>query len=394
MSTKSLTDIVGTKSAMTHVDHINADELRDMIVESLSLQGFRFENGHLIAPPMPDKDAIRNLHAQAVAHKRELAARSLRRREPQLLTRFADGHSLRPESIRPVLVEVMPDSEDELLFRYASLHWSIPVSSGYGRRLRFLVIDEENEKLIGLIGLGDPVFGLAARDEWIGWSFQERRKHLRQVMDAFVLGAVPPYSYLLAGKLVAMLAASDEVRQAFTRKYGQSTSVINSNSDTCELLLLTTTSALGRSSIYRRIKVGDRQLYISAGFTKGSGEFQFFNGTYDLMFEYARLHLPPTAKQSAWGTGFRNRREVVRKCLQSLGLSTDWNYHGVKREVFAVPLAANARELLNGLEAQPDFSESSVGLLSEAFRGRWLLRRAMTNERYLEFQPESLRLWP
>ena len=38
---------------------------------------------------------------------------------------------------------------------------------------------------------------------------------LRNVMDAFVLGAVPPYRELLCGKLVAMLAASDEVRDAF-----------------------------------------------------------------------------------------------------------------------------------------------------------------------------------
>jgi hypothetical protein len=394
MSTKSLIDIVGTESAAAPVEHIDADELRDEIGKSLLLQGFIFENGRLIAPPLPGKDAVRELHAQAVAHKRGLAARSLKRRETKLLTRFADGQSLRPEKIRPLLVEVMPDSDDELLFRYASLHWSIPVSSGYGRRLRFLVIDEENEKLIGLIGLGDPVFGLAARDNWIGWSFEERKKRLRHVMDAFVLGAVPPYSYLLAGKLVAMLAASDEVRQAFARKYGQSTSVIKNNSETCELLLLTTTSALGRSSIYQRIKVGDRKLYIRVGYTKGSGEFQFFNGTYDLMFEYARLHVLPTAKQSAWGTGFRNRREVVRKCLQSLGLSTDWNYHGVQREVFVVPLASNTQEVLTGPEARPIFPDSSVNYLSEAFKDRWLLRRAATDYRYREFQIESLRLWP
>jgi hypothetical protein len=213
-------------------------------------------------------------------------------------------------------------------------------------------------------------------------------------MDAFVLGAVPPYSYLLAGKLVAMLASSDEVRQTFARKYGQTTSVINNNSEVCELVLLTTTSALGRSSVYQRIKTEDRKLYISVGYTKGSGEFQFFNGTYDLMLEYARLHLPPTAKQSAWGTGFRNRREVVRKCLQSLGLSADWNYHGVKREVFVVPLACNAQAVLRGETTRPVFAESSVEHLTEAFIERWLLRRVSIDSRWREFRSESLRLWP
>lgn len=44
-----------------------------------------------------------------------------------------------PRKICPKLVVVKPESEHELLFRYACLHRSIPVSAGYGRRLRFLV---------------------------------------------------------------------------------------------------------------------------------------------------------------------------------------------------------------------------------------------------------------
>ena len=89
-----------------------------------------------------------------------------------------------------------------------------------------LVIDQSNNKLIGVIGLGDPVFNLAARDSWIGWTKEQRRDQLRNVMDAFILGAVPPYSYLPGGKLVAMLAASNEVRLAFRAKYFNHRSVI------------------------------------------------------------------------------------------------------------------------------------------------------------------------
>jgi hypothetical protein len=294
----------------------------------------------------------------------------------------------------PELVEVKPDSEDEQLFRYASLHWSIPVSSGYGRRLRFLVIDRHNDKLIGIIGLGDPVFALRARDSWIGWSAQARRERLRQVMDAFVLGAVPPYSYLLCGKLVAMLVASDPVRGAFRRKYSHSRSLINGHDGCGELALVTTVSALGRSSIYRRIRLGDRPLYVPVGFTRGSGEFQFLNGTYELMREFAITHTAPTAKQAQWGTGFRNRREVVRKCLSALGISTDWNYHGIEREIFVVPLAANTREYLRGDDAELMPESHSVEQLSRAFATRWLERRAQTDHRYLDFDPASLRLWP
>jgi hypothetical protein len=118
------------------------------------------------------------------------------------------------------LKEVLPDTEDELLFRYARLHGSIPISAGYGRRLRFLVFDERNGKLIGLFGLGDPVFALGPRDAWVGWDAPAKRERLRHVVDAFVLGAVAPYARLLCSKLVALLITSNEVREGFIKAAG------------------------------------------------------------------------------------------------------------------------------------------------------------------------------
>src|SRR6185295_9530155 len=195
--------------------------LKGLIVKELGRQGFRIEDGILKARDLSTKESSRSLHRPSVDHKREAGRPRLRTKEAALLKRIASGSEICPAKIRPRLVIVARRSFEELLFRYASLHWSIPVSSGYGRRLRFLVIDEQNDKLIGIIGLGDPVFALKARDNWIGWSNADRELRLRYVADAFVLGAVPPYSYLLCGKLVALLAASDEIREAFCEKYGQ-----------------------------------------------------------------------------------------------------------------------------------------------------------------------------
>jgi hypothetical protein len=101
----------------------------------------------------------------AVAHRIEQARDGLFRKEKDLLRRIASGDEIVLSRISPRLWEVLPESDEELLFRYASLHWSIPVSSGYGRRLRFLVVDDHNGKLIGQIGLGDPVYSLGPRDE-------------------------------------------------------------------------------------------------------------------------------------------------------------------------------------------------------------------------------------
>jgi hypothetical protein len=291
-------------------------------------------------------------------------------------------------------VEVLPASQEELLFRYASLHWSIPVSSGYGRRLRLLIIDDHNGKLIGLIGLGDPVYSLASRDQWVGWTLSDRKRRLGNVMDAFVLGAVPPYSFLLCGKLVAMLVACDTVRNAFKRKYGGTRSLIKRKVHDGRLALVTTTSALGRSSVYNRIRLGGRLLYQTVGFTKGSGEFHFSNGVYRAITQYASEHCEPSAKQKRWGTGFRNRREVIKKCLPALGLSSDWVYHGIEREVFVIPLARNSREFLRGEQTRLRWYHQSEAEVFEYFRDRWMLPRASWDDRYKAWSSEDWVIWP
>lgn len=375
---------------------MTGDELRDLIVQSLQHQGFLVQ-GSRIHPPVNadqgEKEKLRELHFPAVQHRVERAREGLRRHQDRLLRRLAEGSEVVPEKIIPRLVEVQAGTVEELLFRYAALHWSIPVSSGYGRRLRFLVIDEQNEKLIGLFGLGDPVFGLAARDRWVGWDAEARRQRLHNVMDAFVLGAVPPYSFLLCGKLVSMLAASNEVREAFARKYTHRTTFIRARSQDGRLAMLTTASALGRSSIYNRLKYRERLLYHGVGFTRGSGEFHFSNGLYKAITEYALKHCTPTAKREGWGTGFRNRREIIKKCLANVGLPQNYLYNGIRREIFVVPLGRNTREFLRGEDAELDCYDQPARDLFAWFRERWLLPRAAWDQRFREFDPSSWRLW-
>ena len=369
-------------------------ELRRMIVRSLEDQGFRLQGNQLLPPADLSKDSLRQLHQTAVAHKLERSKPGLIKYQDELQQLIASGVDVVPGRIDPILVEVQPGSKEELLFRYATLHWSIPVSSGYGRRIRFVVIDNYNGKLMGVLGLGDPIFNLGNRDRWIGWTKADRQERLHQVMDAFVLGAVPPYSYLLCGKLVAMLAASNEVRDAFRSKYAGRPSVIRSRPLASQLVSITTTSALGRSSIYNRLRFRGRDIFQSVGFTQGSGEFHFANGLYAALSAHAIRHCDATAKHSLWGSGFRNRREIVKKCLPKLGLSSEWLYHGVKREIFVIPLADNTRKILCGEESQPIWYDQSADDLSEWFRERWLLGRARRDQRYLEFDSDSYRLWP
>jgi len=369
------------------------DALRESVVQALEDQGFDLAQRTVSAPWASQKDDLRRLHSHAVEHRRQVARSGLKRHQDRLIRSIADGTEISPTRISPRIVEVTSNSEEELLFRFAAAHWSIPVSSGYGRRLRFLVLDASNRKLIGIIGLGDPVFNLAARDSWIGWSRDQRAANLHHVMEAFVVGAVPPYSRLLAGKLIAMLLASASIRRAFRRRYADREALISERSLPGQLALITTQSALGRSSIYNRVRWNDRLLLHAIGFTAGYGEFHFSNGLYSALSDYAERYCEPTAKASAWGNGYRNRREVIKKALVSIGLPTNWIHHGIRREVFAVPLAAHTREFLRDETARPRWLDVSTAALSDYWLERWALPRLDSRGDFRTFDKHSYRLW-
>lgn len=362
-------------------------------MRSLRAQGFIIENDRLRFARPQSKAALRKRHERAVAKQIRLAKPSLARDEDRLLSFVADGDQVNPAEIRPQLIQVEPNTLWSKLFRYACLHWSIPISQGYGRRLRFLILDESNGKLMGLFGLGDPVYAIKARDEWIGWDAKAKAERLYHVMDAYVLGAVPPYSRLLGGKLVALSAVCDEVRKAFIRRYRDRVPLISGVKRWPHLVLITTTSALGRSSLYNRVKFGNRTVFHSVGFTRGWGEFHFSDGIYEKLAEFARRSCVPTAKQEKWGKGFRNRRELVRKALQKLGFGPNLLRHGIQREVFVAPLASNAREFLCGKVSKPRFYKLSFDEAAEYWRQRWMLPRAARDPSFKNFRSEEWRLW-
>jgi hypothetical protein len=212
-------------------------------------------------------------------------------------------------------------------------------------------------------------------------------------MDAYVLGAIPPYARLLGGKLVALAAVCDEVRRAFARRYANRQSLIAGKTREPHLALVTTASALGRSSLYNRVRIGKRTVFESVGFTGGWGEFHFSDGVYERLTDFANEHCVPTAKQEKWGSGFRNRRELVRKALGKLGFSQDLLNHGIQRELFVAPLAMNVRQFLRGETAKPRYYKLPFKKAVEFWRERWLLPRAARDDSYREFDKEEWRLW-
>ena len=128
--------------------------------------GFRKSGQGTLEIAGSDKELIRATHSSQRCDRLATNARFLSQRAPTLLKHFASGREVDPEAITSMLTRVIAGTWQANLFRLASLTWSIPVSNGYGRRLRYLVWDAQNDKLIGLIAIGDQVFNLSVRDEW------------------------------------------------------------------------------------------------------------------------------------------------------------------------------------------------------------------------------------
>ena len=337
------------------------------------------------------KQKIRNLHAAQRLDVLKQRKPFIEAHGPELAEHFATANQINPASIDPELVEVTPESQDSRLFRFACLLWSVPVSQGFGRRLRFLVRDRQNGCLIGLFALGDPVFNLSARDNWIGWTHEDRRDRLVHVMDAYVVGAVPPYSQLIGGKLVAALMASIEVKRVYERKYLGRQSVIRQKKHRARLVLLTTTSALGRSSIYNRLSLPSGPRFLRIGTTKGFGHFHLSGTIFESLRGYLEAIGHPYASGHRFGMGPNWKLRAARAALEEIGI--DGNAilkHGIKREVYAIPLARNWQEILMGRHRNVRSLATSAAEIAEFCLSRWIVPRADRDKRYESFDRRSI----
>lgn len=127
------------------------------------------------------------------------------------------------------------------------------------------------------------------------------------------------------------------------------------------------------------------------GWSKGSGEFQFFNGVYDDLFRLAHIKAQEL-KNSKWGNGVRNRRTVIRTGLKMLGLPPELLYHNIKRELFLVLLGKRSLEYLREESKQINYFNLDTDEISEYAIKRWVKPRALNRKEYLDFKKETYSL--
>src|ERR1017187_4988005 len=330
--------------------------LKKRLRSHLRSLGFTKSDDGVLTPPGSGKEVIRTIHGVQRDDRLAVSQRFISERFSQLIKYFASWPDIDPTRISPVLQLISSGTWEGDLFRLASLTWSVPVSNGFGRRLRYLVWDNHNGKLMGIIAIGDPVFNLSVRDTLIDWDARARGERLVNIMDAYVLGALPPYNALLGGKLVACLLRSRDIYDDFAKAYGKTTGIISQQEKKARLLVVTTSSSMGRSSVYNRLKLGGIEYFKSIGYTGGWGHFHIPDSLFLDFREYLREIGHPYADLHRFAQGPNWRMRTTRVPLQALGFKNDMLRHGIQREVFLCELANNALKLLHRGRGRPDLS--------------------------------------
>ena len=287
---------------------------------------------------------------------------------------LADGWAAWNSEIIPSF-EVCESKEQFDLFRVYRYYWSSPYSDYVGRRIKVIVRDIAlpSKPVIGIIALGSSIIHIPERDQWIGWEKKTRTENLIYTMDAYVLGALPPYNYLLGGKLLSYLIASSELINLYKKKYKDKTTII-SNRKANDIACIFTTSLYGKSSQYNRITYNDITLYELIGYTKGYGTLHLTDETFSAMVEFLKENNILISNKFGYGPSWRMR--VIRSVANILGFDSYFLLrHSFKRAIYLTPLAWNYLEFLKGKDKKLKYYKFSSKDLTKYWRNRWHLKR-------------------
>jgi hypothetical protein len=378
-SNSKLHRLISTREFGLSIDARSPEEkvilliLRDLLRLDWQVS-FQSDQVNLTPPALYDKNVIRGSMEIKRQEQINKKAKWLGSHLYLAQSNLTSGAVAFESEVQPT-IEVCETKEQFDLFRICRFYWSSPYSEYVGRRIKLLIRDSaiSNRPLIGIAALGSSIVHIPDRDRWIGWDTKVRTKNLVYTMDAYVLGALPPYNYLLGGKLISYILASNEVREIFSRKYKDKVTNISKRKAN-RLACIFTTSLYGKSSQYNRLKFNDRLLYVPIGRTKGYGTLHLTDETFEAMRELLKAH--NILVTNRFGDGPIWRMRVIRTASELLGFNSDFLLrHSFQRSIYGLPLAKNFREFLKSEHSRLNYFNYPLTNLVEYWHRRWLVQR-------------------
>jgi hypothetical protein len=350
---------------------VNADELRERILGALRSQGFSL-NPHL-KPENNEKDTLKLIHMQKRREQLKLHRRFLVRNFRKVKEYSVSGEELEPSKIRLELIEVPPESfHSRLFFWWNLVWWSIPYDKPIGRQMRFILWDKAHDSPFGMFYLQSPPLRSAVRDEFLGLDRDQVDYWINQSLYGQRIGALPPYNQLLGGKMVCLSMTSDEVREAYARKYKDRKTLLRERELPNRLLFISTTSAYGKSSVYERVKFKDEVVSQFIGYTSGSGTFHLPEILYKECLQYLKEQGISTRR--GYGTGPSRKLKLISVAFRLLGIGR-LTHHNIKRGYYILPNVKNLHGVIHD-DQVPIWHDRPFKHLERFWLNRWCIPRS------------------
>ena len=216
-----------------------------------------------------------------------------------------------------------------------------------GRNVKINVKDRVSGKLLGQISLASDVTSMGVRDNFIGWSKDNKfvDGKLNHTTIASTIVCTQPLGYnFLGGKLVAMMTTVPEVRNHWKTKYGQT------------LIAVGTTSLYGIHSQYNGIP-----LFKTLGESAGKISLKPDDKFYDPWHHWLKENRAEWYKQNISDERARNganmgyeangpvsgiKQKILGQIFKECGIKANQYHHGFKRGVYLAMMYENGREFL------------------------------------------------
>ena len=218
-----------------------------------------------------------------------------------------------------------------------------------GRNVKIFIKDRKSGKLLGLVSLASDVTAMGVRDNYIGWTKEDKfqKGKLNYTTIASTIVCTQPLGYnFLGGKLTAMMTTVPEVREYWKKKYGQT------------LIAVGTTSLYGIHSQYNGIP-HFKTLGESAGKIAIKPDDEFYDPWHQWLKEnrsewYQTAITNERIRNGAnMGTGEGAsgpvsgiKQKILTQIFKECGIKVSDYHHGFKRGVYFAQMYENGNEFL------------------------------------------------
>jgi hypothetical protein len=250
-----------------------------------------------------------------------------------------------------------------------------------GRFLKLIIHDGSTEKrLLGGISISSDVIAITDRDNYIGWTADDRLKNDKRINNSAIgscIMSTQPFGYnFLGGKLAACLVTTDVVRDTWKTQYDN------------VMAGMTTTSLYGSYSMYNSLK-----WWHKCGTSAGKMPIKPDDSIYEVWHHWIQENKPQEysemmqQKEGVSGPVTGAKQRVISKIFSQLKMKTSDYVHGFERGTYYSSFYENTREFLcnkikeSDLRMKPLYASGKTAILD------WWRTKAV--DRYKKLRSES-----